>query len=188
METKRTFLAIDIEPQDTIINLLQELKRNHKLDSIKWVDPEIMHLTLFFIGETQTERIPSICDMLKATTQKFEPFSINLKGIGFFGHPLPRVIWVGVDFLEMLNDLKHSVDSALNGLGFSEGKMKFNPHLTLGRIKFIQNVDRLNAEVQQYRNKSFQVQAVNELILYESMLKPQGPEYRVIQKFKLRGC
>lgn len=188
METKRTFLAIEIEPQDTIINLVQGLKRNHKLDSIKWVDPEIMHLTLFFLGETPTEQIPCICDMLKAATQKFEPFSITLKGIGFFGRPLPRVIWVGVDFPKTLNKLKQEVDSVLSELDFRDDKEKFNPHLTLGRVKFIHNPNKLNDVILKYRDKSFQVQAVKELVLYESILKPQGPEYRVIQKFELKGC
>lgn len=188
METKRTFLAIDIDPQGDIIKLLQGLKRNHKLDSIKWVDPAIMHLTLFFLGDTPIAHIPDICDKLKVTIQKFESFSLTLKGIGVFGRPLPRVIWVGVDFPEMLNDLKLSVDSALSEFGYSNDKEKFNPHLTLGRVKFIHNTDKLNAEVQQYRNNSFQVQTVRELVLYESILKPQGPEYRVVQKFKLKGC
>ncbi|MEY1638877.1 2'-5' RNA ligase family protein [Tenuifilum osseticum] len=63
METKRTFLAIDVNPHDNIINLLQELKRNHKIDSIKWVDPAIMHLTIFFLGDTPSIQIPSICEM-----------------------------------------------------------------------------------------------------------------------------
>ncbi|HDP74733.1 MAG TPA: RNA 2',3'-cyclic phosphodiesterase [Bacteroidales bacterium] len=188
METKRTFLAIDVAPQDDIIDLLQELKRNHKLDSIKWVDPAIMHLTLFFLGDTPIANIPDICDKLKGTIQKFEPFSLTLKGIGFFGRPLPRVIWVGVDFSEVLNDLKLSVDSALSEFGYSFDKERFNPHFTLGRVKFMHNTDKLNAEVQQYRNKSFQVQTVRELVLYESILKRQGPEYRIIQKFQLKGC
>lgn len=188
METKRTFLAIDVNPQDNIINLLQELKRNHKIDSIKWVDPAIMHLTIFFLGDTPSTQIPSICEMLKASIQKFEPFSITLKGIGYFGRPSPRVIWVGVDFPKLLNELKLSVDEVLSEFDFSDDKEKFNPHLTLGRVKFMHNTDKLNAAIQQYRNKSFQVQEVKELVLYESILKPQGPEYRAIQKFELRGC
>jgi 2'-5' RNA ligase len=188
METKRTFLAIDIEPEANIVNLLEGLKRTHRLDSIKWVNPEIMHLTLFFLGDTPIDQIPDMCSMLNSCVQEHETFDIELKGLGVFGRPLPRVIWVGVEFPEAMIKIKHSIDAVLEGFGYNDDDEKFNPHLTLGRIKFLHNTDKLNAEIQQYKTKSFQLQTVKEVMFYESILRPQGPEYRAIQRFKLKGC
>ncbi|MEW5845832.1 MAG: RNA 2',3'-cyclic phosphodiesterase [Bacteroidota bacterium] len=188
METKRTFLAIDIEPQANIVNLLDELKRTHRLDSIKWVKPQIMHLTLFFLGDTPIIQIPEMCSMLNSCVQGFEPFSMELKGLGVFGRPLPRVIWVGVELSEALIKIKHSIDDVLSGFGYSDDNEKFNPHLTLGRVKFLHNTDKLNAEIQQYKTKSFQVQTIKEVVFYESILRHQGPEYKAVQKFQRKGC
>jgi len=187
METKRTFLAINVEPQADIINLMEYMKRSHRMDNIKWVNPKQMHLTIFFLGDTSTAQIPAIIDRLRVCIKAFSPFKIGLKGLGVFGRPSPRVIWVGVEFPESLVRLKLAIDDILDGFGYSNDNKGFNPHLTIGRVKFLHNIDRLNAEIQQYKSKQFQEQVVKGIVLYESILRPQGSEYRVIQRFDLLG-
>lgn len=187
METKRTFIAIDIEPQSQLVGLLENLKRTHRLDSIKWVNPHIMHLTLSFLGDTPIDQIPELTGLLKRKLGEFSPFKIEIKGLGVFGCPIPRVIWAGVESTHAFFDIKQAIDDVICDFGYDDDNEKFNPHLTLGRVKFIHQLDRLTAEIQQYKNRLFQDQVVDEVVFYESILRPQGPEYRAISRFKLLG-
>ncbi|MFP4042202.1 MAG: 2'-5' RNA ligase family protein, partial [Bacteroidales bacterium] len=59
------------------------------------------------------------------------------------------------------------------------------PHLTIGRIKFIKHKDRLKNLVLENEDKFFDRLRISELIYFESVLHPQGPEYIPIEKYKL---
>ncbi len=185
METKRTFIAIDIEPQRSILNILETLRRDHRLDSIKWVSPEVMHLTLFFLGDTPVDQIDSIKESISKCVSQFKPLRLAIKGMGTFGKPTPRVVWLGVEYPDELRRLKQEVDVALSAFGYVDDKETFNPHLTLGRIKFLHQVDRLKDTIQRNRNLVFQEVNANHLVFYESILRPQGPEYRELARFQL---
>jgi 2'-5' RNA ligase len=71
-------------------------------------------------------------------------------------------------------------------VGFENDRQNFVPHLTVGRIKkelihkrsFQQKIDPFNSQF-------IQDVKVNEVILYESILKPTGPVYKVVNCFKL---
>lgn len=185
METKRTFIAIDIEPQRSILNILETLRRDYRLDSIKWVNPEVMHLTLFFLGDTPVDQIGSIKESISKCVSQFKPMRIAIKGMGTFGKPTPRVVWLGVEYPDELRRLKLEVDVALSAFGYVDDKDTFNPHLTLGRIKFLHQADKLKDTIQRNRNLAFQEVEVNRLVFYESILRPQGPEYRELARFQL---
>ena len=88
----------------------------------------------------------------------------------------------------VFQELKTRIDHRLVPLGFAPEKRKFRPHLTLGRIKSPDNqslqrmLGMLEGLLDEYRNMRFQKNRVEELIYFESFLRPEGPEYLTLQK------
>ncbi|MFU8845056.1 MAG: 2'-5' RNA ligase family protein, partial [Bacteroidales bacterium] len=63
---KRLFAAIKVMPDEEFMRVFMTLKRDLKNEKIKWVDPENIHITLKFFGETPESKIPLINDVLSA--------------------------------------------------------------------------------------------------------------------------
>jgi len=70
-------------------------------------------------------------------------------------------------------------------VGYLRDHGKFKPHLTLGRIKFISDLFVFHEILNDFNKDQLQVLKVDKLILYESILKPQGPEYISLKSFNL---
>ena len=71
----------------------------------------------------------------------------RLTEIGAFpGKSRPRVIWVGLGGdVDGLSRIKVRLDALLEPLGFTpENRRPFKPHLTIGRVKKINNPRQLN--------------------------------------------
>ena len=62
----------------------------------------------------------------------------------------------------------------------------FKPHLTLGRIKTLVNRQDFKTILDKYKATELQNLVVEEIILYESILLPEGPVYKPIDKFSLK--
>ena len=89
--------------------------------------PENLHLTLFFIGETdKAEAVKAALDTLE-----FEPVRLELEGMGSFGD----TIWAGVRLTREFRAAADAVAKALyaSGAGFKLEKRSFVPHVTLVR-------------------------------------------------------
>ncbi len=175
----RTFVALNIPLEYQLKQILQDLK--HKLlgESIKWVDISTLHLTLFFLGDTQQRTIDEINDAFKQQIEGFPRFSLSLKGIGTFGTRVnPKVIWIGVSPSESLVELNRLVVENIKPLGFIPDERGFNPHITLGRIKHVKNNSLIYELVDGFKNKHFQETLIDRVVLYKSELTPHGPIYK----------
>ena len=70
-------------------------------------------------------------------------------------------------------------------LGFERDRQNFVPHLTIGRIKFIQDKNHFSRVIGGYKGQEFERMVVNEFELIESRLQPTGPVYTVLESFEL---
>ncbi len=184
---KRLFAAIKISPEQTFQQIYWNLRGQLKNEKIKWVDLQNIHITLKFFGETPDSRIPDIVHVLDEIQQKFQPFNITLNGVGIFGSSYkPRVIWFGIKENKALMDLGLNVLESADNIGFERDRQNFRPHLTIGRIKYIEDKRSLNKVIEPYRDLKIQESEVTEMHLYESILQPSGPVYKVIQSFSLQ--
>ncbi len=182
---KRLFAAIKVHPSETFLKVYYGLKTNLRNDKIKWVDLENIHITLKFFGETEEERIPQISEKLNEISKSHSNFSLNIKNVGIFGSSYkPRVIWLGIEKNEQLMELGSEILHGMDKIGFKQDRQNFVPHLTIGRVKFIDDKNRFQQVIDKYKSTDIQKQKVAGFILYESILKPQGPEYRVVESFK----
>ena len=80
-----------------------------------------------------------------------------------------------------LNQIRQPVET----LGFQSENRTFSPHLTLGRIKLIREINPLAELLVAYKDMEFQQQMVKEIILYESRLLPSGAVYSPLRVFEL---
>ncbi|MDX9697033.1 MAG: RNA 2',3'-cyclic phosphodiesterase [Bacteroidales bacterium] len=183
---KRTFIAIKIALNKENMSFFSDLKLKFKDSSINWVNAENMHLTLFFLGDTSDNQISAISKELALLLAELKSFTITLKGLGVFKNILdPKVMWMGIEHSEILDDMKVLVNKAMINSGFEVDNKVFKPHLTLGRIKNLTNKSALIEWIEKYRDHFFQDVLVNEIIFYESILSPKGPVYKVMKTFKL---
>ena len=158
--------------------ILDCFKQTLSREKIKWVDPENMHITVAFLGDTDENIIPSISEIIKQISLDYPPIELIFRGAGVFKNLRdPRVIWIGTETNTVLQNLKIQIDNELSGFGFKSENREFKPHLTLGRIKWIKNITPLEEAIYQYKDHEVQRALINELIFYESILKPKGPIY-----------
>ncbi len=186
MNTIRTFIALDIPIGDELKKTWNRIVVDHSKDSIKWVDPRILHLTLFFLGDTPISSIDAIKTNLTNFLLNFSSFNITLKGLGIFvGKNNPRVIWVGVEPSESLSLIYQKIVDSLNPFGFFPDERGFNPHITLGRIKHLFDTNKFFNSVNVESKKVFQETRVDKVSLYKSDLTPRGPIYTPLHQVRI---
>jgi len=185
---KRTFIAIKINAGVKLLNLLSYFKQALQQEKIKWVDPVIMHITITFLGDTDEKIVPSVSEIINNTALVNPPFEMIFRGTGIFKNLRdPRVIWIGTEINPKMQNLKASLDTELSKFGFEKESREFRPHLTLGRIKWIKDRSALQEALEQFQDQEVQKELITELIYYESILKPEGPQYLPILKAPLSG-
>jgi len=183
---KRIFAAVKIHPGAEFLRIYNSVKRELSGERITWVNPDIMHLTIRFFGEIPEEEIPEIVNSLTDAARRSAPVSLDIKGVGFFGRIRePKVIWFGIEHAETLMALERQVRKNLMAIGYHPEKEVFKPHLTIGRVKQPVNPEIFSKVMEQYKNSMIQQVTLSELILYESILKPRGPQYVALKKMVL---
>lgn len=184
----RTFIAIKIKPEALLLQKITDLKKELSEEPIKWVDEQNLHLTVKFLGETTEEQTTHIKNILEEFTSLQRPISFIPSGLGFFkSRGMPRVLFVDIHKGEMLQQLAEGIESFLFPLGYKKEERSFNPHLTLARIKFLKNKKRFYQAVETHQYVSSKSVTINEIIFFQSRLKPEGPEYRELGQYSLTG-
>ncbi|WP_372650603.1 RNA 2',3'-cyclic phosphodiesterase [Draconibacterium sp.] len=183
----RTFIAIKITPNKEVLKLLQHFKNQFSNDRINWIDPNNLHLTLRFIGNTTREQLYELVDRLELLISEKPKFEITLKGTGYFkSKNQPRVLFIKLNESEELLQLVPEIEKQVVACGFDGEQKTFRPHLTLGRIKSVENRARFFSILDEMLTEEYQKVEVKELMLFQSILKQTGPEYRPIKTFPLK--
>jgi 2'-5' RNA ligase len=175
---KRLFIAIKIVPDSNLLKVYNDLKKKCYHSRVKWVDENLFHITLKFFGEIPENEIETITDIMEQTASGFGAFEFDIKGLGVFGSSYrPRVIWFGLHNNEGLKSFGNLLLDELDKAGFPRDRQNFVPHLTVGRIKFIKDKNLLREIVHHHKESFFQHVLADKIILYESVLKKDGPQY-----------
>ncbi|MBK8985763.1 MAG: RNA 2',3'-cyclic phosphodiesterase [Chloroflexi bacterium] len=183
----RAFVAVQLPAEvRTELGLMVDVLAGQTAErSVRWVKPELIHLTLRFLGDTAVANLPGITIALDRAGQQAAPFSLRLGSLGCFPNPQrPRVIWVGLDGdKQPLLALKQAVDTALQPLGWAVETRPFQAHLTLGRVNDGRQATGLHWRTE-VRPLAVPVTAVH---LIESQLQRGGPVYTVRHSSHLLG-
>lgn len=186
-ETKRLFAAVKVYPSDGFLHVYNKIKIAFRNERITWVNTANMHLTLKFFGETFTHQIPAIDQCLKAATALTKPFDFEIRDTGMFGSRYqPRVIWFGVEDGGKFQQLFQQVNEGLKTIDIFATRQHFVPHLTIGRIREIKDRRNYQEVLRKYREHSSGRQSIHELVLYESILRREGPVYMPVHIYEFR--
>ena len=182
----RTFVAIELPKELTSkIDQLQSALKKTKAD-VSWVKPQNVHITLKFLGEVKEDKIEEVYQAVEKSAVGIKKFQVSLQGLGGFPNlKRPRVIWVGVEKgKEILSELSPRVEEQFSGIGFAKENRAFTPHLTLGRVKSLKNLESLATEINKtaFETADFEVQ---EVVVMKSTLLPTGAVYTPVKKVLL---
>lgn len=185
---KRLFAAVKIHPSAEFLKTYNSLKSGLHFARITWVNPESIHVTLKFFGETEENRFPGISKILHEEAGLHQPFTSELVNVGIFGSSYsPKVIWFGIEKSEPLKKLGLGVLQSVEKIGWEHDRQNFVPHLTIGRIKNVPDKHLFQSIIDMHKKTWIQEIQVSEFHLYESILTREGPIYRVLETFKLEG-
>jgi 2'-5' RNA ligase len=180
----RGFIAVEITATPEIISLENSLA-NTRAD-IKLVEPENIHITLKFLGDTDEQHMDAIEQIIRESVRGITPFPITLQGTGVFPNQhYMKVAWIGITNADNLVKISQSLDEKLTALGFKKENRRFSPHLTIGRIRTAKNKDQLLDAIRQYTSTEFATQQVETITLKKSDLTQKGPIYTTLRTITL---
>ena len=178
----RLFIALELP--SAVKTALGEVQRSLQASPlpVRWVAPHAMHLTLVFLGETDSARLEPIGRALREATAGIGAFELQLGQVGAFPNTRrPQVVWVGISgATATLVTLQGAVAQALEPLGFPREARPYSAHLTLGRVSrdaIPQQRSQIGAAVSAAAAPPALAWRADHVVLFESQLRPSGPEY-----------
>ena len=184
----RCFIAIEIpEPiQNQLARIQGALKK--QIQKASWVKPGNIHLTLKFLGAVDPDDLEPIGEAIEEATSRHRSFPLRIGGVGAFPNlARPRVMWAGVKTgRERVSALAQDINVALSHCGFLFETKKFNPHLTIARLKERIDLRPYTNQYRQYDRIDEAEMTVDRISLVQSQLHPQGAIYSTLQSYLLK--
>lgn len=189
MTVLRTFIAIDLSPElrASLGDLQDRLRGELGRGSVRWVQPQGIHLTLKFLGDTSPGQLDAIRQAVARAAATVRPFTVSACGVGCFPNTRqPRVVWVGLEELSgALLRLRNAVESEVAPLGFPTEKRPFQPHLTLGRVQrgaSSADVRRVGQVIAATETGALGEMVVSAVSFIKSDLRPTGAVYTTLSE------
>lgn len=186
----RTFLAVEIDDGIRRSAAALQAALAQSGAAVKWVAPEAMHVTLQFIGEVDDRDLPALCRAVAKVAKGLPPFALRVAGVGAFPTPRrPKVVWAGItDGATELQHLFAALEPPLIDLGlYRREERGYTPHLTLGRTKSEADGTALAAVLPKHLAWQGGHTAVEEVVVFSSELRRDGPEYTPLGRAALQG-
>jgi 2'-5' RNA ligase len=152
------------------------------LPGARWIDPDDYHLTLRFIGDISLPLAREI-DAELATIHQ-EPFTVRITGLDFFGGKKPRAIIAKVESSPDIIALQANHERACRRAGADEDPRKFQPHITIARLRNAQLPDVGNYLFARSIPRSWQFIA-EEFVLFSARESIGGGPYHVEAAYPL---
>lgn len=186
----RMFLGIPV-PEE----LSQHLYQHHAVlrnawQGIRWSPPQNYHITLYFLGEVTQSVFRVLAERIASVLKDYNSFPLKTDRVCCFGStPSPRLIFMGIDDIEgILQDLWTRLKPEIESFCGSQTQA-FRPHITLGRVKrkgiIGPSGDKLlPVGFEEISAHGFQVRNI---ILYQSLLLPEGSQYKPLKNMDIGG-
>lgn len=174
----RLFIAVPLPPElaDRAAACLPPA-----LPALKPVRPELLHVTLSFLGWVADDRIEAATDAARAAASGHIPFDLSFDHARRFpATGRPRAIWLGIGAgKDELTRLAMDTAEELRRRSFAPQDRAFAPHLTLARV-------RADASGPGSRTVAAAIDVltvpelwirVDRIRVVQSELSPKGPRY-----------
>ncbi|MEM0118084.1 MAG: RNA 2',3'-cyclic phosphodiesterase [Conexivisphaerales archaeon] len=179
----RLFVALQLKDENVRRMMAEYEKEIQRTGAdVKLVNPELLHITLKFIGEVSDSMAETIAASLKKVEAK--AFTIEFDRVGAFPS-LGRinVVWAGSSGeVAELETLGRRVNEVTKGIG--EEQRSFVPHITLARVKSGRNAEALRRLLASTK-MNFGRATFDEFQLKKSVLTPSGPIYSDVEVYRL---
>ncbi len=179
----RLFIAIQIPPdvRAALAALLKEFRAI--APQAKWVRAENIHITLKFLGETDSTKLTAVQEALSAIRSN-QAVAMRFLGLGFFPNEnRAKVFWAGIESSANLPAIATDIDQSMHKLGFPLENRPFTPHLTLARFEPPGIPPKLFAAAEERSSREFGSLTTGMFHLIQSKLKPSGAEYTTLHSF-----
>lgn len=186
----RLFLAIPAPPavQAAASQAIEQLRG---AGDVRWVRPELLHLTLKFLGEVPEERAEELVKSFAELANTGANFVLECGGIRAFPTlRKARTVWMGIGGkgTGRLAALAERIESRAEILGFKREERRFQPHLTLGRVRGPRGLPELFRRLERLAATETEPTPwpVRSFHLMRSDSKPAGPIYTSLQEYPLK--
>jgi len=182
--TIRTFIALELP--EAVINKIIQIRNENAGLNYKWEPKNKLHVTLKFIGDIDVNIIEQISLEIEKLISEYGTFNLSFKKFGmFYKDKKPKIFWIGLDENENLSKFAHEIDKICNKFGVQKEQRKFNPHITLLRIKEKDNTKPLEKLLK------FDLHEINfsadKVTIFKSELLPAGSVYKSIKSFYIKN-
>ncbi len=183
--SKRLFIGFPVKIGSSLESAVKRTKigADKREIDLEWVPSKNYHVTLNFLGNVSSEKIPQIIEAIERVASVLPPFETSIRGLGAFPdeHHM-RVLWAGVRKSRALSFVQSELAEALAQIGFEPEGRDYIPHLTLARTRKSRSGKDL---VSPYVRTSFEDVTVSRIALYESVLHGPRPVYEIVRSFDL---
>jgi len=133
----RLFVALNL-PDDVRARIETELLVPLRASTrgVKWVRPDMLHVTLAFLGERSEAEAREAARVVGELATGRGPLEVTLTGLGAFPSPdRPRVVWLGIEDPTGVRQLHRAFERERARLGVPAEGRAYHPHVTLGRVQ-----------------------------------------------------
>lgn len=171
----RVFIGLELgeEANEALATLQNDLKPY--VERGRFTRKENFHLTLWFVGETDSAQVGLINHAIEDVAMHFGPFEIELGALNAFQKKNRKILWVGLSSgLYHLENLYKAIEREFKHIGLYKEPGDFKAHITLGRqFSLLDTVPSLRARYSVRPVKCpinhitvFESKRVNDLLTY----------------------
>lgn len=185
---KRLFIGMPMECENARLQVQQWQKDPRlNLNRMAWTKILNWHITLVFLGAMTESSVAPLSQIIDNAFDNSPAYITSLKGIGVFPEKRkPNVLWLGLDNIQPLLPGYQKLTTLLLQNNFTFDSKPFKAHLTIARIKSLENSEALYTLLQDNQNTPFGEVPVNRVTLYESMSSPNGVMYQPLHEKMLK--
>lgn len=183
---KRVFVTIEIseEARRKTAKYTEFLRKTFPKVRVSWEKAEKLHLTLKFLGEIEDSKLAKLIVAVEKTSRQITEFKLQITETGVFPKPAnAKVLWIDTkDTNGEMFHLNRILENECEKQGFKRETRGFKPHLTIARLREPANSKDL---IENHLREKFEPVEfkVSEIVIYESVLYPQGSTYEKYQTF-----
>lgn len=189
----RAFLAVNLntELREELAQIQNKLRS--EIRGMRWVAPQLLHITLKFLGELDDDLLPVLERPLQRLGENTAAFIVSLAHLGAFPSlNNPRVFWIGVEEGAcQLSKLAVNIEQCLKflkplqarGHAWKNTGKPFQPHITIARNKKKGEPLVAGRDVFEKIGVCKNMLHVKSFYLMRSTLYPTGPVYTPVREF-----